>query len=87
MALRAVERPGAFEPAGSTRRLATADDSAATALPKFAAGLMRAAPGVSLNIRPRPDHSLDLIEQGHADLLRDLTRRALVGGARAPLLG
>ena len=71
-----VERQDAFDPAESTRRvtLLTADDSWVTVLPRFVASVIREAPKMTIDIRPRTHRWFEPLEQGQADLLLNLSR-------------
>ncbi|MEL6180833.1 MAG: LysR substrate-binding domain-containing protein, partial [Myxococcota bacterium] len=71
-----VARPDRFDPATSSRRcvLVTADDAMATVLPSFAATVLRKAPGMTLEIRPRIVPMVDELEAESVDLVIQLER-------------
>ena len=68
---RVLDRQPAFDPARSTRHftLTTADDAGATVLPALVERVLRAAPGMALDIRHRSEGELVDLAAGRSDLV------------------
>jgi len=82
-----VRRKPEFDPSTSGRTviIATSDEVTLSLLPGVLGRVMREAPGMAINIRPRSTRSMEMLEFGELDILLKLTGDVPAWAGRAPL--
>lgn len=82
-----VQRKPAFDPStsGRTITIATSDEITLSLLPGVLERVMREAPHMAINLRPRSTRSMEMLQVGELDLLLKLTGDVPSWAGRAPL--